>query len=76
MRYPILAICVDNRGNECSLLKGKVYQIIEPQPGDRPYDVRVIDEEQEDYLYSAKRFVPIQLAPKDRRVVAQAVGAG
>jgi hypothetical protein len=71
--YPLLAICINNRGNEASLQKGKVYQIIEPHPGDRPYDVRVIDEEGEDYLYSAEQFVPIDLPPQQRRVVQEAV---
>jgi hypothetical protein len=71
--YPALAICIDNRGNEASFLKGKVYQIVEPCPGDGPRDVRVIDEEREDYLYSADQFVMIELPPAKAKIVQTAV---
>ncbi len=68
------ALCIDNRGNEVSLRKGKVYQIIRPRPGDQPYHVRVIDEEGEDYLYSAKQFVVLEgLHQKARRAIREAV---
>ena len=72
--YPIFAICVDNGDFEGSLQKGKVYRIIKPEAGDRGVDVRVIDEEGEDYLYPAERFVPIENLPaKAKRAVKEAV---
>jgi hypothetical protein len=70
-------MCIDDNGYEGSLQKGKVYPIIRPEPGDRTYDVRVIDEEGEDYLYPAKRFVPIENLPaKAKRAVRDAAQAG
>ena len=69
-KYPRYAICIDNRGNEVSLQIGKVYEIIAPHINDRPYDVRVIDEEGEDYLYHASQFVHVDLPAKGRRFIA------
>jgi hypothetical protein len=71
-RYPSFAVCVDNHGHEGSLLVGKIYRVVRPAPNDLPYDLRVIDEECEDYLYAAKRFVPIVVPGKVRRVLAAA----
>jgi hypothetical protein len=68
-------MCIDNRGNEVSLHIGMVYQVIQPERNDRPADVRVIDEEGEDYLYSAKQFVPVQIPPKARKVLLLARSA-
>ncbi len=71
--YPAYAVCIDNSGHEESLLQGKVYRIVARQPGDRQSDVRVVDEEGEDYLYAAKRFVYVELSVKAQRAVSQAV---
>ena len=68
-RYPIFAICVENKGYEGSLRKGKVYEIIRPQGGDQSYDARVIDEEGEDYLYPNDWFVPIDLSKMQDRIL-------
>ena len=68
-RYPWFAMCIDNRGCEASLCVGKVYQVIRPEPHDSPNDVRVVDEEGEDYLYAARQFVPVMLPPAARRAV-------
>jgi hypothetical protein len=65
-------MCVDNRGNEGSLWIGKVYRVIKPERLDQPSDLRVIDEEGEDYLYSAKQFVTVELPARGRRVVMAA----
>jgi len=66
----MFALCINNRGYEGSLLVGKVYKIIKPEQNDRPGDLRVVDEEGEDYLYSADRFVPIELPPQARRALS------
>ena len=63
---------MDNRGNEMSLLMGKVYQVVKPERNDGPRNLRVIDEEGEDYLYSAKQFVPLELPLKARRALLTA----
>jgi hypothetical protein len=65
-------MCVDNVGNEASLLIGKVYQVIKPDPNDGPHNLRVIDEDGEDYLYSAEQFVPVDLPQSARRAVVAA----
>lgn len=67
--YPRFAICIDNHGYELSLLVGKVYRVVKPLANDEPYDLRVIDEEAEDYLYPAERFVPVDLPAKARNAV-------
>jgi len=48
---------------------GKVYRVLRPQRGDRPYDLRVVDEEGEDYLYPARRFVKIDLPLRARKAL-------
>jgi hypothetical protein len=58
---------VDNRGCEGSLWIGKVYRVVKPAT-----NLRVIDEEGEDYLYSAQQFVPIDLPPRAKRAVIAA----
>jgi hypothetical protein len=68
-RYPYFAICIENHGNEGSLWVGKVYQVIRPEKFDGPRDLRVIDEEGEDYLYSNKQFVVVELPTKAKRVL-------
>ena len=60
-KYPYFVMCVDNDGYEPSLWIGKVYRVIRPEPLDGPNHLRVIDEEGEDYLYGAKRFVRIEI---------------
>jgi len=72
-KYPYLAICVRNNGNTASLELGKAYRVIKPLPADPPQRIRVIDEENEDYLYRADWFVPIQVPPSARKSVLQAV---
>jgi hypothetical protein len=62
-------MCIDNRGYEGSLLVGKVYQIVRPLPGDGRKDVRVVDEEAEDYLYPADQFVPVELSARGKRAL-------
>lgn len=74
-KYPFFAMCLDHRGYEGSLCLGKVYQVIRPLVGDARYDLRVIDEEGQDYLYPADRFVAIDLPPRARKAIAAAVVA-
>ena len=69
-RYPFFVVCIDARGYEGSLFVGKIYQVIRPQAGDLARDLRVVDEEGEDYLYSADRFVPIEVPLKAKRVLS------
>lgn len=54
-------ICINNKGNEASLDRWKVYQCIPDEEAERHNEIRVIDEEGEDYLYPADCFSPVQL---------------
>lgn len=72
-RYPFYVICINNRGQEISLLLGKIYKVIRPLPGDLPYDLRVIDEEGEDYLYPQERFLEIELPKAAEGAVRRSV---
>jgi hypothetical protein len=74
-KYPYLAICVRNDGNTASLERGKAYRVLKPLQNDPPHRIRVIDEENEDYLYRADWFVPIEVPPSARKSVLQALSA-
>ena len=56
-----LVICIDNKGNEASLEQWKVYQCLRDEEAERHNEIRVIDEEGEDYLYPADIFSPVSL---------------
>lgn len=71
--YPRFFVCVDNEGYEASLQLGKIYKAIKPERNDHIHDLRIIDEEGEDYLYPATRFSEVQLTPRARRAVAHSV---
>lgn len=73
-RWPRYVLCVENAGNEVSLELGKVYRQVKPHKNDMANWIRVIDESGEDYLFPAKRFVPVELPARAKRAVAIAVG--
>ena len=54
------AVCVRNDGYEASLERNKIYAIL-PDDAERDGDLRVVDESGEDYLFSADRFVAIEV---------------
>jgi len=58
-----IVICINNKGNEASLEKWKVYQCLPDDEAERHNEIRVVDEEGEDYLYSSDLFSPIYLEP-------------
>lgn len=61
------ALCLDNRGNEASLVRGKVYRVI-PDPRAAKDDlVRVIDESGEDYLFARTQFAFVEFPQAVRR---------
>jgi hypothetical protein len=55
------AVCVDNNGYEASLERNKIYVVVPDKDAERDGDLRVIDESGEDYLFSADRFVAIDV---------------
>jgi hypothetical protein len=68
--YPFFAVCIKDKGYGISLHFGKVYRVIKPRSGDLSHDLRVIDEEGEDYLYPADWFAEIQMSPSVKRKVS------
>lgn len=55
------AVCVRNEGYEASLERNKIYTVLPDVEAERDGDLRVIDESGEDYLFSADRFVTIEV---------------
>ena len=55
------AVCVDNDGYEASLERNKIYVVLPDKEAEKDGDLRVIDESGEDYLFSAGRFVAIDV---------------
>ena len=56
-----LVVCIDNKGNEASLEQWKIYQSLPDEEAEKHQEIRVIDEEGEDYLYPADCFSPVFL---------------
>ena len=68
-------ICINNQGNEASLVVGRVYRrLAEARAvGDRL--VRVVDEDRSEpdgYLYPASMFAPVELPEETRRALTAA----
>ena len=55
------AVCVRNEGYEASLERNKIYAVLPDDEAERDGDLRVVDESGEDYLFSADRFVSIEV---------------
>jgi hypothetical protein len=60
-KIPQFASCIDNSGYLASLELHKIYRVLPDQRAAADNLLRVIDESGEDYLFSAKRFVVIDL---------------
>ena len=54
-------VCVRNEGYEASLERNKIYAVLPDDEAERDGDLRVVDESGEDYLFSADRFVTIEV---------------
>jgi len=55
------AVCVRNDGYEASLERNKIYAVLPDAAAEREGDIRVVDESGEDYVFSADRFVAIEV---------------
>lgn len=65
------AVCVDNDGNEASLILGKVYRVHPDARTAKDDLVRVVDESGEDYLFSRDQFVLVDFPQAARcRILA------
>jgi hypothetical protein len=50
------ALCLENSGNEASLILGKVYRVVPDARAAKEDLVRIIDESGEDYLFARRQF--------------------
>ncbi len=66
-RATAYAVCIDSSDYPASLERNKIYRVLEDEDAAADGDIRVIDESGEDDLYSADRFVPIQVPAEDRK---------
>lgn len=57
----LYAICVNNESNPASLQLRKLYQVLPDSDAEAHGQIRVIDEEGEDYLYPADCFIVVKL---------------
>lgn len=64
-----LAVCLENEGNESSLIPGKIYQVIPDSRAAKDELLRVIDESGEDYLFSRTQFALVDFPQAVRRKI-------
>ena len=55
------AVCIKNTGYEASLERNKIYIVLPDEAAEREGGLRVIDESGGDYLFSADRFVAVDV---------------
>ena len=70
------ALCLDNEGNEASLIIGKVYPILPDPRAAKDALVRVVDESGEDYLYHKSHFVFVDFPASVKRHILAIERAG
>jgi len=63
------AVCIDNRGNEASLIRGKIYRVVPDVRAAKDNLLRIVDESGEDYLFDKSQFVLVEFAPAVRRKI-------
>ncbi len=67
-------VCIRNDGYEASLERNKIYPVLPDADAERDGDLRVVDESGEDYLFSADRFVPIEVPEAVKASLLKASG--
>jgi len=63
------AVCIENTGNEASLILGKVYRIVPDARAAKDDLVRIIDESGEDYLFDKDQFVFVDFPAAVRKKI-------
>jgi hypothetical protein len=69
-------LCLDNQGNEASLIRGKVYAMVPDEGAAKDDLVRVMDESGEDYLFTKSQFVAVEFPQAVRRKLLALQKAG
>ena len=70
------ALCLENEGNEASLLVGKVYPVVPDPRAAKDGLVRVVDESGEDYLFARSQFAFVDVPKSVRRKLLALQKAG
>ena len=60
-------ICLDNAGNEASLILGKVYAVVPDGKAAKDDLIRIVDESGEDYLFARSQFEVVEFPQAVRR---------
>ena len=63
------ALCLENDGNEASLIRGKVYPVVPDPRAAKDGLVRIIDESGEDYLFPKDQFTFVDVPQSARRKI-------
>lgn len=63
------ALCLENTGNEASLIVGKVYRTVPDARATKDDLVRIVDESGEDYLFAKSQFVFVEFPQAVRRKI-------
>ena len=63
------ALCLENTGNEASLILGKVYRILPDARAENDDLVRIIDESGDDYLFARSQFALVEFPQSVRRKI-------
>ena len=63
------ALCLENEGNEASLILGKVYRILPDARAAKDDFVRIIDESGEDYLFHKSQFAFVEFPQAVRKKI-------
>ncbi len=66
-------ICIDNSNYPASLELHKIYTVLPDEKAAEDDFIRVVDESGEDYLYSAKRFVSVELPAQVKQSIIRKV---
>jgi hypothetical protein len=74
-RARTFALCLENTGNEASLILGKVYRIVPDTRAAKDDLVRIVDESGEDYLFARSQFALVDFPQAVRRKILALQGA-
>ena len=71
MKRPVkpFALCLENAGNEASLILGKIYRILPDARAAKDNLVRIIDESGDDYLFDKSQFAVVDFPQAVRRKI-------
>jgi hypothetical protein len=63
------ALCLENEGNEASLILGKVYRVVPDARAAKDNLVRIVDESGDDYLFARSQFAFVDFPQAVRRKI-------